>query len=77
MRRDIVTILSSIRVFFGIFEFEDHLYNARQGCDIPIDRAERPWSRLAQHAACPALCAEHLLGALGAERLAWSGVSVG
>jgi hypothetical protein len=40
MRRDIVTILSSTRVF-GIFEFEDHLCNARQGCDIPADRAER------------------------------------
>ena len=40
MRRDIVTILSSTRVF-GIFEFEDHWCNAGRGRDIPVDRAER------------------------------------
>ena len=40
MRRDIVTILSSTRVF-GIFEFEDHLCNAGRGRNIPVDRAER------------------------------------
>ena len=66
MRRDIVTILSSTRVF-GIFEFEDHLCNAGRGRDIPVDRAERRLLGAFQRCAAP--CA--------ARRLAWNGASAG
>lgn len=75
MRRDILTILSSTRVLASSNLKIICVTRGRAAIFQLI--AERPCSRLAQHAACPALCAEHLLGALGAERLAWDGASVG
>ena len=74
MRRDIVTILSSTRVF-GIFEFEDHLCNAGRGRDIPVDRASGP-ARALRSTPLAQRFAQSACSAL-ARRLAWNGASAG